>query len=80
MLTRDFSDLFEGLPPFGGDLEGVGAAVVGVALADDEAEGFHLVDDTDQTAGVHAELSGEFALTYSRGVGEAAKDAGVRGR
>ena len=79
MLTRDFSDLFQGLPPFGGDLEGVGAAVIGVALADNEAEGFHLVDDPDQTAGMHAELGGEFALADSGGVGEAAEDSGMRG-
>jgi hypothetical protein len=80
MLARDFADLFEGLPPFGGDLKGVGATVVGVALADYEGEGFHLVDDADETAGVHAELGCEFALADSGGVGEAAEDAGVRGR
>jgi hypothetical protein len=80
MLARDFSYLFEGLLPFGGDLEGVGAPVVGVALADEEAEGFHLIDDTDQTAGMHAKLGGEFALAYSGGMGETAEDSGVRGR
>lgn len=65
MLKRDGRDLREGFAAFAGELKRVGAAVVCTGLAGDQAKRFHFIDDSDQPAGVHAELGGELALADS---------------
>jgi hypothetical protein len=50
---------------FGGQVQGLGAAVLGIVAALDQAGGAQLVEDADQGRPLHAQLLGQYALAHA---------------
>lgn len=80
MLSGYATDGFEDDAPLGGEMEGVAAAVLGIAAALDEAAGFKIVEERDELAGDDTETSGELPLGNRRAEGKIPKNSAVRPR
>jgi hypothetical protein len=77
VLLRGASDVAKSGVAFLGEVEGIGAAIVGGGAAFEEAAGFEFVDDGDEGAGMNVERVGERLLAEAFGAAEDAEDAGV---
>lgn len=80
VFAGDLAEGGEHLPAFGGEVEGVAAAIVLIAAALDETSRIQRVEQRNEAAGNHLQAGGQRLLCEAGAGAQDAQDAGMRGR